>query len=473
MNFLDRLVARYQRNLTATQIEYRASAGGLIPDWQAGRPTWLPQTIETHDQHAYRRVALIFACVRYLAHAAGTAPLRVYNPENKEPDDSHPLRMLLTSPNPGMGESRFISFVVMNMAITNFTVIEIERSRDGTPLALWPLRSDWIRPILRNQAPPDWEYRVPGREPILLKFGDVIPVTWADTPDQSPTGIGPMVAALRETQISSSLTDFLKVFLDRGAVPLYALIPQDEGPASKQWQNPETRNAFLAAWRQRYQGLGNAAEPLPLLGVKDVKRIGLDFNELAYPDLNNRADVQICLSFGIDPVLLGTEAGLASATFSNKAEAKRSFYEDTMPAIWSRIDDAFTRRLLPEFEWRPGWDIHFDTTEIPALQDDRNEANQRAVSAFVAGMVSRHIAQIEAGYDPHGPDEFLIPFSVTPLANTQAAQRAKLTGEVRALPVLDDGLSEPISAGEVDDALDQFDKDFPELAGLLDAEVQE
>src|SRR5690606_21871375 len=149
-----------------------------------------------HDTHAYRRIALIFACVRYLAHAAGTAPIRVYNPEDEEPDDSHPLRMLMAAPNPGMGESRVISFLVMNMAVTNFVVIEIERSVNGTPLALSQHRSDWIKPIPRNQPAPDWEYTVPGRDPIILEAEDVIPVTWADTPDQSPTGIGPMVAAL-------------------------------------------------------------------------------------------------------------------------------------------------------------------------------------------------------------------------------------------------------------------------------------
>lgn len=425
MGILDSFLNRRRENIAALQV--RSSAGGMVPAWQAGKPQWLPPTVENQDTHAYRKVALIAACVEYLSHAAGTAPLRVFDPESEEADDTHALRQLIVRPNQGMGEGRFFSFITMNMAVTNFVVIEKERGPFGMPTALWPLRSDWIRPILRNQAEPDWEYHVPGRDPIILKAEDVIVIPWADTPDQSPTGMGPLTTVLREAKISSSLTDFVNVFMQRGGVPLYAIIPQDEGPGAAQWKKQETKDAFMDAWRQRYGGLHNHADPLPLVGVKDVKRIGLDMNELAYTDLNAMADSRICTAFGVPAVLVGAEVGLDNSTYSNGEQAERNFYSGTMPRLWARIDDAFTRQLLPEFEWRPGWDIRFDTSDIAALQDDVGEANTRAVHAFTAGLVSRHVAQVEAGYDPHGPDEFLIPFSMIPLSATATETVKPLT----------------------------------------------
>lgn len=459
-------------------IEYRAAtAGGMIPAWTAGRPTWLPATYETYDQGAYRRVPLIFRCVQYLANEGATAPIRVYDPDD-EPDNDHPLRRLLVQPNPGMGEGRFLSFVIMNIAVTSFCVIEKERDRLGNVIGLWPLRSDWIRPIPRSQALPDWEYRVPGRDPVTLKSDDVIPITYADTPDGSPVGIGPMEAALREAQITGALTDFVKVFMDRGAIPLYMLIPSDDPKLAAQFKDPAVKASFLDAWKQKYQGLHNAGEPLLSPGIKDIQRIGLDMNELAYADLNDRIDAAICAAFGISPMLVGAPIGLQHSTYSNYGEARESFYTVTMNALWSRIDDAFTRQLLPEFIIDDGWDIRFDTSEHPAFQEDRDAAVMRAVAAFTSGMVSRWTAQEDAGYDVHGADEFLIPFSVTAVANSTPAQRAKITGQVdrieeRRLPVLDDGLVEPIAPSEIDEAIAQFDKDFPELAELLDAEVQE
>lgn len=488
-DFLDQLRTNHRQ---VNGLDARAAMGGQIISWTAGKPQWLPRTVDTYDTNAYRKVALIFRCVQYLANATGTAPLQVINPASQEADDSHPLRMLLARPNFNMGEARFFSFLAMNMAVTNFVVIEKERSRAGEVINLWPLRSDWIRPIPRNGQPPDWEYTIPdGSEPRILKAEDAIPITYADTPDHSPTGIGPLTSVLREAQISSALTDFVKVFMDRGAIPLYMLLPSDDPKLAAQFRNPETKNAFLDAWRQRYAGIVNSGvDPLLSPGIKDIKRVGLDMNELAYADLNNLTDVRICQAFGVSPLLVDANAGMESSTFSNKAEARRGFFEDTMPALWGRIDDAFTRHLLPEFEWRPGWNIQFDTSEIPALQDDHNEANARAVAAWSSGLVSRHAAQIEAGFEVHGPDVFKLSYSdvlmdatATEIEATVSEpdddpalpdenERALPGPNVRALPELvDDGVIEDVTEDDVQDAIDQFDEQFPDHAGLLDADV--
>lgn len=454
MGLMDRmvewLVAEPRKQQTI--LEQRASAGSAVIPWTAGKPQWLPREISTYDAEAYRKVALIFRAVQYVADAAATAPLKAYVEVDGEqqPLDDHPVRDLFARPNGSMGEARFFSFVTMVATVAGFCVIEKERDRYGNVIALWPLRSDWIRPIPRQQRAPDWEYKIPGEQaPRILRADDVIPVTYADTPTGDYTGIGPLEILLRETSVVNSLTDFLKTFMDRGALPLYAIIPQDEGPAAAQWKKQETKDAFMAAWRNRYGGIRNMAEPLPLVGVKDVKRIGLDFNELAYRDLTDLQDARIAQAFGIPPILLGAQVGLEQATYSNYQQARRSFYEDTMVPWWARLDDAFTRHLLNDRDFVSDISFQFDTSGVPALRDDETAAVDRAVKLFTAGIISRHPAQRIAGVDVHGPDVFLQNFGQVevPATNTEPTPRPTATvGPVddtdEDTPALDDGEGE-------------------------------
>lgn len=454
MGLMDRmvewLVAEPRKQQTI--LEQRASAGSAVIPWTAGKPQWLPREISTYDAEAYRKVALIFRAVQYVADAAATAPLKAYVEVDGEQQslDDHPVRDLFARPNGSMGEARFFSFVTMVATVAGFCVIEKERDRYGNIIALWPLRSDWIRPIPRQQRAPDWEYKIPGEQaPRILRADDVIPVTYADTPTGDYTGIGPLEILLRETSVVNSLTDFLKTFMDRGALPLYAIIPQDEGPASAQWKKQETKDAFMAAWRNRYGGIRNMAEPLPLVGVKDVKRIGLDFNELAYRDLNDLQDARIAQAFGIPPILLGAQVGLEQATYSNYEQARRSFYEDTMVPWWARLDDAFTRHLLNDRDFVSDISFQFDTSSVPALRDDETAAVERAVKLFTAGIISRHPSQRIAGVDVHGPDVFLQSFGMVeiPATNTEPTQKPTATvGPVddtdEDTPALDDGEGE-------------------------------
>lgn len=273
------------------------SAPPMYPQYQIGKPQYPARSLETYDRDAYRKSALVFRCVQYVSSAAGAAPIRLDRLVDGEPeqDTDNDLSKLFRQPNPGMGESRFISFVAMNMLVAGFSVVEKERDSLGRIVRLWPLRTDWLRWIPRADGMVDWEYKRPGSyESRILLAEDVIPTPYADVPNGSPTGIGPLEVMLREIGISAGLTDFLKTFLDRGALPLYALIPSDDPQVARQWMDPAMQEAVKEAWRQRYQGLGNAVDPLPLAGVKDVRPIGMDFNQLAYPALNDLTDARIC-----------------------------------------------------------------------------------------------------------------------------------------------------------------------------------
>lgn len=409
MGIMSRLVDfALMRDLPANQPpERRDALGASVAVSQIGRPQWPSVNLRYDTDQVYSRLATVYACIAARAHAAGTAPLRVYQDTGggqREEDQTHPLRTLLANPNPFISEAEFWSQIVVSADVTGFCVIEKERSFSGRVIGLWPLRSDWLRVIPREQAAPDWEYRVPRREPVTISAADVLVYTTGLHPDHPATGFSPLRVLFRETAIDNAMTDFLKAFFDRGGVPQYGLIPADDvGQLT-----PAEADALRERWQQRFGGASGMAEIAVLTSIKDVKRIGFDFDEMAYTDLRDLTELHICSVFGVPPGLIGVRAGLDRNTFSNAETMRRSFYEDTITQLWTRLDGAFTRGLLPEFEDRPGYSVEFDTSNVPALQTDVTPTWSRAGAAVTQGWATVNDARREAGLPPvQGGDVFL------------------------------------------------------------------
>jgi HK97 family phage portal protein len=368
-------------------MEQRAAQyGGIVtPTWSVGKPVYPDRTIDTY-QTEYAKLALIFRLTGIVANAVGAAPVRVYAEDSEGGEKElpeHPMRQLMQRPNPQMRESRFLATVSMIATVAGFCLIEKERSPGGRVTGLWTLRSDWAKPIPRRNAPPDWEYTIPGNRPITMPASDILHITYADRPDGSPFGLGALEVVLREVGMLNVMTDFLKAFFDHGAMPVIGLVPR-EGWSGRQ----EDADLIKETWRRRYGGLLNSVDPAILKDITDVKRLSFDFNELAYVDLRNIDDLALCQAFGVPPILAGTMFGLERSTFANYGEARRSFYEDTIAPFWSRMDDVLTLGLLSEFE-PPESRImlQFDTSKIPALQEDRNAKFAALNPVFLGGGI--------------------------------------------------------------------------------------
>jgi HK97 family phage portal protein len=365
------------------------------PQYQLNKPQWPRRNITAYSDNAFAQIALIFRCVGVTANSIAAAPVKVYRDTGggqREEDPTHAVRQLMIRPNPFWGEVRFLSTVAMVAAVTGFCVIEKERSAAGRVIALYPLRSDWLKPIPRSNAAPDWEYCVPGYPPTIVSADDVLVFTYADASDYRYTGIGPLEVALREWGILNTMTDFLKAFFDSGATPQLGLVPDPNAKRYSQAEADTLIEKFLAK-----SGLANSLRPVFLQGITDVKRLGFDFNELAYTDLRDVSELAVCQAFGVPPGLVGTSPGLDSNTYSNAKTMRQSFYEDTITPLWARLDDTLTFGLLSEFEARPGYSLEFDTSNIPALQDDVTPTWQRATAALQASGITRNMFLREVG----------------------------------------------------------------------------
>ena len=409
--------------------------GATVPIYSVNKAQWPEQNLTTLRTQGYNQSATVFACVQARAKAVSAATLRVYRDEGggqRSEVDNHPLREVMLRPNPFMSEAEFLLLTATFMDVAGFALIEKVRSSSGRVVELWHLRPDWAKPILRDQAAPDWEYNIPGRGPITIPADDVLVITGTPSATLAPTGLSPISVALREVGIENSATDFLKLFLDNGGAPRYALVSPT--PITDQAK----ADAIREKWAQTYGGFQNWVNVALLHGGLDLKQVGFNIDEMAYPELRRLTEARICTTFGVPAILIGAQVGLDASTYSNFEEARRTFYEDTVTPLWARIDGAISRDLLPEFGVERGVSVEFDTSNIPALRDDVNPAWGRATAALAAGAITINQAQMEMGLPGFGPggDVLLMPSSMIPVPVVDLGMIAEIAAAARPQPTV-------------------------------------
>lgn len=440
-------------------LSRRDSAGALILGGPRQSAVWPNYDIDGQMSRAYR-LAVVVACIDAIARDVSAAPLRVYRDDDGQPQEEpkHPARVVIREPNPGMSESEFWFYVVSMAAATGFCVIEKVRSGAGRPVELWPLVSPWIKVKPQSQAMPDWEYRVPGNDPWLLKAEDVIVVTYRPDMYAGFTGRSPLSSLRRELAIDDQITDFLNVLLERGGVPPLGLKarPQGEGKTIPKFSQAEA-DMYTDQFAQKYGGTRNWGKPV-FLGGFEVEKIGLDLGEMLFPDVREYIELHVCTAFGVPAGMIGTAAGLARNTYSNAETDVAKYYSGTISPLWSRLDGAFTRGLLREYDPAGTLEMDFDVSDVAALQDDEEPRWQHSVQALSAGLITLNQAQSEVGLPGFGAngEVLYLPFSATPTKPGDLLAEAEPKPVPPALaPFTGDATQEPDTEPESDDQDDE------------------
>jgi HK97 family phage portal protein len=430
MMLLNRVSDAIRYAIHGPDLNVRDSAGGLILGGPRMRSDWPKENLDGQVARAFR-LAVVSACIDAIARDVSAAPLKVYREVKGQPEEEakHPARIVVRDPNPSMSESEFWYFVVTMAAVTGFCVVEKVRSGAGRPVELWPLISPWLKVKPRLQALPDWEYRVPGNDPWPLAAEDVILVTYRPDPWGGWMGRTPMGALKRELALDDRMTDLLNVLFERGGVPPLALkaTPQGTANTAPMRFSQEDIDAITGSFAQKYGGSDNWHKPM-FLGGLEVERIGLDLGEMLFPQIREHIELHVCTAFGVPAGMIGTSAGLARNTYSNAATDVTKYYDGTIAPLWARLDGAFTRGLLREFDPAGTLDMNFDTSEIGALQEDEEPKWTHATSALQAGLVTLNQAQAEIGLPGFGKDGevLFLPFSVTVIKPTDLLSEAEI-----------------------------------------------
>ena len=102
-------------------------------------------------------------------------------------------------------------------------------------------------------------------------------------------------------------------------------------------------------------------------GVKDVKRLALDWNELGLSDTFGQYETRICGAYKVHPIIAGTHMGLSQSTYSNFEQASKDFTNMVRVPFWNMLADQLNAQLaIPEY----GVELGFDLSTVQSLAGD-------------------------------------------------------------------------------------------------------
>ena len=391
--------------LTAQALQDLGLKGALalVPSWQAGMEQPAPAPLDRLASEGFRGNEVVYACVREIASTAADVALRVQDARGR-PQPLHPLQRLIERPNPEQSGFELIEALLTDLLVYGNAFLLKQRGSgldapDGAPgggiEALWKLRPDRVRIVAGERRLVDgYVHRVGDRE-TRLAAGRVVHLRLPD-PANDLWGLSPVRAAARQIDTDSEASRFVEAFFRNAAVPfgIIKLKRALRGGA------PEA-SRIGRRWSERFRGLFGRFQVGVLDADAEFQRIGLTQDEMAFPELRAQTEARICAAFRVPPVLVGVKVGLDRSTFSNMAEARRFFWENTMLSLYRRLEEKFNAELTPDYGPRPeGLRLVFDFSQVAALRDSRESLERSALAGLRAGALTVNDARRRLGLEP-------------------------------------------------------------------------
>jgi HK97 family phage portal protein len=335
-------------------------------------------------RHTFGKCATAYACATLLADAVAESPLRVYRTVDGDLEEvpDHWLRTVIANPNPALSEAEFMSMIVMVQCLFGYAVVEKVRSTARLVTQLWPLRPDWLKRERTNDGAGRWVLRVPGLDPRPIADDDLLIIPYRQDERFGSFGVSPLHIVAREVGIDVALTDLLKVFLDAGGIPPWAVELPDGNPDQTEI------DLFREKWRQRYGGWQAYNEIGILYGGMKLHKLGDSIGDMAWPDLRGLTELKIAQAFRVPADLVQARDTLKGGSLTTtEIDGAMAFLQlhGAMP-LRQRIDGAFTRGLLAEFG-DPSLSLEFDTSGIGALQEDKDALHTRVRANWDSGII--------------------------------------------------------------------------------------
>ena len=358
---------------------------------------------------AYTKNATVMQSMLLISEAIAGLPLKIYREEHNDevllPD--HPAWNLLRRPNLHMSWSKWVEAYTTNRYFNGNNYILIIAGMPKYPTELWLLDPNNVQIKLSQDYTKitGYEYRY-GNGLKTYPPEDVLHIA----PYNSNNSLygAPILEACQEEAIQDNLTvKWNSSLLKQLGVPPVLL----EAPADSEELTDAQRARIYQLWEERQAGSANAGRPLIMSGFKATV-LGLSPKDMDWQKGRIMSQISIAKRAGVPPEMAGIQG---EKTYANYAEARKSFYEETI------IPQA--KDLLNELAYglSKRWDgeeflIGIDTARIDALQEAQTAKWDRVMKAKVEGVLTINEARAELGKEPiDGGDIILVNGSMLPL----------------------------------------------------------
>ncbi|MEO0400298.1 MAG: phage portal protein [Pseudomonadota bacterium] len=341
-----------------------SAAKPLIAVTRVGEPVWTPRDYASLARAAYERNVVANRCVRLVAEAAASAPLKVT--ENGRPFTDHPLLTLLRRPNPSQAGPVFLETVYGFLQTAGNAYVEAA-SLNGSVRELYALRPDRMKARLGPDGWADsYEYAVGTQRTVFRRLDNgFLPILHLKLfhPTNDHYGLSPLEAAAAPVDLHNAAIAWNKALLDNAARPSGALVYK--GPEGAESLSQDQFDRLKSELSDAYSGAANAGKPLVLDGGLDWKSMSLTPADMDFQEAKNAAAREIALAFGVPPQLLGIPG---DNTYSNYREANLAFWKQTVLPLVKKTAAALTAWLEP---FSDGAAIECDLAGVEALSAER------------------------------------------------------------------------------------------------------
>jgi len=293
----------------------------------------------------------LWSCVRVICKAVSTMPLHLYErleAGGKQRAVNHPIYAVINSrPNSEMVALTFKDTLTAHVLTWGNGYAEIERNKDGYPMALWPLTPNRVTPE-RNKITREIQYKVtlPDGDHQTLKKYQVFHL--AGPGFDGTKGYSVLTMFRESVGLGLSLQEYAARFFGNGAMPGGVL--EHPGALSKPAQDN-----LRESWYEMHQGLEKVHRLAILEEGMKYQQIGMTPEDAQMLESRKFGQLEMASIFQIPPHKVGN---LDRATFTNIEHQAQEFLTDTLlywltlweqTTQWKLLSEADQQRYFAEF----------------------------------------------------------------------------------------------------------------------------
>lgn len=289
--------------------------------------------------------SLVWAAVNVIAGDLSSVPLPLYRRRadgGRERAVAHPVYRLLRRPNPEMSSMAFRNTLQAHVLTWGNGYAEIERTKGGKPIALWPITPDRVTPG-RSKLTGQVIYRVArdsGPDDIL-RADEVFHV--AGLAFDGLVGYSPVRLLKEAIGLGLAVEKFGAAFFGNGAWA--GLVLEHPGPKEL---SPDAHLRLKQSWNEIHQG-PTRAHGVTILeqGMKASKPLTFSPEEAQFLGTRAFQGIEIARAFNIAVHKL---RDMTNAHFNNIEHEGISHVTDTLRPWGVRWEQEIDRKLLTEAE---------------------------------------------------------------------------------------------------------------------------
>lgn len=337
----------------------------------------------------------VAACIATYATTLAEAPLVAVNAKDEFMYDD-PVTALFSQPNRTMSGALLWSYVATYVGISGNAYLYKLRDGRGRIAEIHVFSDAQITPVPGSsisQPLDSYLYKF-GNEKTTLAKEDVIHIRGLiPDPQNTLKSLSPIRVLANSIDAGNALDELIYSTLRNHATPNTVI-------TTKEALDAVQAETIRSQWNEKFgikRGQKLTRDTVAFLPAEmDVKKIGMNFDELESEKLWGKFESAVCSIYRIDPIVAQVYTSGENKTYSNYREAMRGYTTYTRIPVWNLWEEQIELGMRPDFDTH----VEFDTRYLQSLQPTPEDKQATAVVAYEKGIITRNEARGMIGFDP-------------------------------------------------------------------------